>query len=49
MEEMFKMTENDRNKMGKLGRNKMLKEFDELIVIDQYMRTIDGILAKKLL
>ena len=47
MEKMFNMSEGDRNKMGKLGRKKMLKEFDESIVINKYIDTIKHILAKK--
>jgi hypothetical protein len=47
MEEMLNMTENDREYMGKLGREKMLKEFDESIVINKYMNTVNNILTKK--
>jgi len=47
MEEMFNMTENDREYMGKLGREKMLKEFDESIVINEYKNTINNIITKK--
>lgn len=45
MEEMLNMTKIDRECMGKLGREKMLKEFDESIVIDKYIKTINKILA----
>jgi glycosyltransferase involved in cell wall biosynthesis len=47
MEEMLNMTENDREYMGKLGREKMLKEFDESIVINEYMNTVNNIITKK--
>ena len=47
MEIMLNMSKNDRKKMGRLGREKMLKEFDESIVISRYMLTINNILAKK--
>ena len=33
MEIMLKMSKSDRKKMGRLGREKMLREFDESIVI----------------
>ena len=49
MEVMLNMSKNDRNKMGRLGREKMLKEFDESIVISRYMHTINNILSKKYL
>ena len=47
MEVMLNMSKNDRKKMGRLGREKMLKEFDESIVISRYMHTINNILSKK--
>jgi len=47
MEVMLNLTENDREHMGKLGREKMLKEFDESIVINEYMNTVDNIIIKK--
>jgi len=47
MEEMLNMTENDREYMGKLGREKMLKEFNESIVINEYMNTVNNIITKK--
>ena len=47
MEKMFNMPESDRKKMGELGRKKMLKEFNESIVINKYIDTIKYILAKK--
>jgi hypothetical protein len=33
--------------MGKLGREKMLKEFDESIVINEYMNTVNNIITKR--
>jgi glycosyltransferase involved in cell wall biosynthesis len=47
MEEILNMTENDREYMGKLGRKKMLKEFDESIVINEYMNTVNNIITKR--
>ena len=47
MEEMFNMPVSSRKYMGKLGRIKMLKEFDESIVIKQYIKTVNNILIKK--
>jgi glycosyltransferase involved in cell wall biosynthesis len=47
MELMLNMSKSDRKKMGKLGREKMLKEFDESIVISRYTHTINNILSKK--
>jgi glycosyltransferase involved in cell wall biosynthesis len=49
MEEMFNMSENDRRKMGKLGRKKMLREFDEKIVIDKYLEVILYIVKRRFL
>jgi len=49
MEIMLNMSKNDRMKMGKLGREKMLKEYDESIVVRRYMHTIDSILSKRYL
>ena len=46
MEEMLNMTENDREHMGRLGREKMLKEFDESIVINEYINTVNNIITK---
>ena len=47
MEEVFNMPVSSRKYMGKLGRIKMLKEFDESIVIKQYIKTVNNILIKK--
>jgi glycosyltransferase involved in cell wall biosynthesis len=37
----------DRKLMGKLGRQKMEREFEEFLVIDQYLYTVREILGKK--
>ena len=44
MKKMLNMSENDRKKMGRLGRMKMVKEFDESIVINSYLNTLSNIL-----
>ena len=44
MEEMYCLNEDDRLKMGELGREKMIREFDETIVIKKYLDTIKKIL-----
>ena len=43
MEMMLKLSDKDRIKMGQAGRAKMINEFDEKIVIDKYLNTIEGI------
>jgi len=40
MEIMLNLSENERNIMGKVGRKKMINEFDEKIVINKYLETI---------
>jgi glycosyltransferase involved in cell wall biosynthesis len=40
MEIIIKMPENERQKMGQMGRQKMLDQYDELIVLKQYTQTI---------
>lgn len=40
MEKFLKLSQNEREKMGKYGREKMLKEFDEEIIIEIYRRKI---------
>jgi len=37
---MIKMPENERQKMGQMGRQKMLNQYDELIVLKHYTQTI---------
>ncbi len=44
MEKIFNMTKKDRNCMGKFGRKKMIKEFDESIVIEQYIKFINKLI-----
>lgn len=44
MEKMLKLTNEQRNIMGKAGRKKIVKEFDEKIVINKYLKAIEGIL-----
>ena len=44
MEMMLKLTDQQRNTMGKFGREKIIKEFDEKIVIRKYIESIDNIL-----
>ncbi len=45
IEMMLKLDDSERKKMGEAGRAKMLAEFDEKIVIDKYLKTIEGILV----
>ena len=40
MEIMIKMPENERQKMGQMGRQKMLDQYDELIVLEYYTQKI---------
>ena len=44
MEKMLNLSEEDRIKMGKAGRKKIIEKFDEKIVIDKYLKTIREIL-----
>lgn len=41
---MIKLSNEERIAMGKAGREKILKEFDEKIVIDKYLQAIENIL-----
>ena len=45
MEKMLNLSEEERIKMGKRGREKIIREFDERIVIKKYLETIDKILG----
>ena len=47
MEKMINLSEEERIKMGKRGREKILKEFDEKIVIEKYIKVIDKLLQIK--
>lgn len=44
MEKMINLSHIQRKAMGKAGRDKMIKEFDEKIVIDKYLTTIKEII-----
>ncbi len=43
MQMMINLSKEDRRLMGEAGRSKILKEFDEKIVIEKYLKTIEGI------
>ena len=43
MEKMLKLTNEQRNAMGKAGRRKVMKEFDERIVICKYIDVIETV------
>ncbi|HOP55944.1 MAG TPA: glycosyltransferase family 4 protein [bacterium] len=45
MIKMIEMTEEEREEMGKYGRNKVLREFDEKIIIRVYLEEIGKILS----
>jgi glycosyltransferase involved in cell wall biosynthesis len=40
METMLQMPEGERHAMGARGRQKMIQQFDERIVLDEYMRAV---------
>jgi glycosyltransferase involved in cell wall biosynthesis len=44
MEKMLQLPKEKRIEMGKRGREKMMKEFDEQIVIDKYLKAIKSII-----
>ena len=44
MEKMLNLSEDERIKMGKAGREKIIKEFDEKIVIEKYLKAIQELL-----
>lgn len=46
MEKMLALTGSERQSMGQAGREKMIKEFDEKIVIDKYLEAIESVLKK---
>lgn len=48
MKIMLRMSKSDREKMGERGRNKMLNNFDEAIVLDKYNNVIVDLLKKNL-
>lgn len=45
MRQMLNLPRTERIAMGQRGRAKMLREFDERIVIDRYLQTINGLVA----
>ncbi len=45
MEKMLNLSEEDRIKMGKAGREKIIKEFDEKIVIEKYLKAIKEVIS----
>ena len=44
MEKMLNLSEEERKQMGKRGREKIIREFDEKIVINKYLETIENLL-----
>ncbi len=47
MERMICMSQTEREAMGLRGREKVVREFDEKIVIDKYLAAIEAVLARK--
>lgn len=47
MEKMYLLSPEERNQMGKKGREKMIREFDKNIVVNQYLNAIDEVLEVK--
>ena len=47
MEKMYLLSTEQRSEMGKKGRQKMIKEFDKQIVINNYLDAIDEVLQAK--
>jgi len=45
LEKMILLTEDERKQMGKLGREKMRKQYDEKIVIQKYLESIEELLG----
>ncbi len=43
MEKILNLTNEQRNAMGKAGRRKIVKEFDETIVISKYIKSVEAI------
>jgi glycosyltransferase involved in cell wall biosynthesis len=44
MEKVLNLTKDERNKMGRAGREKILAEFNETIVINKYLKAIKNII-----
>jgi glycosyltransferase involved in cell wall biosynthesis len=47
MKQMMKLSLEQRNEMGKKGREKMIREFDKKIVIQKYMEAIEEVIHGK--
>ncbi len=47
MEKMINLTEEERVRMGKRGREKVVREFNEEIVIKKYLKTINNVLQER--
>jgi hypothetical protein len=45
MEAMIRLSENEREIMGRRGREKVIKQFDESIIIKKYHRSIEEVLS----
>ena len=43
MEKILNLTNEQRNAMGKAGRRKIVKEFDETIVISKYIEAVEAL------
>ena len=48
MEVIIKMPENIRQKMGQMGRQKMLNQYDESVVLERYKEKIADIINQKI-
>jgi len=46
MRRMLSLRNEERKKMGSAGREKMLREFDERIVLDEYRRLVTELTKK---
>ena len=42
---MIELLYEKRLEIGRCGREKVLREFDESIVIDKYLKTIEGLMS----
>jgi glycosyltransferase involved in cell wall biosynthesis len=47
IERMLKLSVDERLEMGKRGREKMINEFDESIVINKYLEEIKNLVGEK--
>ena len=48
MKVILKMTTNERQKMGQMGRQKMLNQYDESVVLKKYKQKIADIFNQKI-